>query len=64
MLFRITILGAIVWAMVHATSRSSQGAGTRPASSQSAGEILDARLARGDVTVEEYKKLRETIEVR
>lgn len=63
MLIWIVIIGVIVWAVVQATSRNSQGAGSRPASSQAAREILDARLARGEVSVEEYKKLRETLEV-
>lgn len=64
MLIWIVILGVIVWAVVRATSWNSPSAGTRSAASQSTREILDARLARGEVTVEEYKKLRETIEVR
>lgn len=62
MLIWIVILGVIVWAVVRATSRTSPSIGTGPASSQSAREILDARLARGEVTLEEYKKLRESIE--
>ena len=63
MLVWIVILGAVIWAVVQATSRNSQGiAGPRPSSGQSAKEILDARLARGEVSVEEYKKLRETLE--
>lgn len=61
MLFWFVIVGAIVWAVVQATSRSGQGATTRPPS-QPAKEILDARLARGEVSVEEYRKLRETLE--
>jgi uncharacterized membrane protein len=60
--FEILILGVIVWAVVQAMSRGSLGVGTRLASSQSAKETLDARLARGEVSVEEYRKLRETLE--
>jgi uncharacterized membrane protein len=62
MLFWIVILGVIVWAVVQATTRSSQSTPTRPSSAQSTKEILDARLARGEISVEEYKKLRETLE--
>lgn len=62
MLIWIVILGVIVWAVVQATTRNSQGA-ARPSAGQSAKEILDARLARGDVSVEDYKKLRDTLEV-
>lgn len=60
--FEILILGVIVWAVVQAMSRGSLSAGTRQTSSPSAKETLDTRLARGEVSVEEYRKLRETIE--
>ena len=60
--FEILILGVIVWMVVQAMSRGSVGAGTRLAPHQSAKETLDARLARGEVGVEEYRKLRETLE--
>lgn len=52
----IVLLGFAVWAIVGATSRT----GTRAATG-SARDILDARLARGELSVEEYKKLRETL---
>jgi uncharacterized membrane protein len=61
--FELLILAVIVWAVVQAMSRRSPFGGPQPASTQSAKEVLDARLARGEVTVEEYKKLRETIGV-
>lgn len=52
----IVLVGAAVWAIVSATRKT----GTRTAGG-SAQEILDARLARGELSVEEYKKLRETL---
>lgn len=63
MIIWIVILGAVVWAVVQATSRNARAAGARPSSGQAARDVLDARLARGEVSVEEYKKLRETLEV-
>ncbi len=53
----IILLGVVVWAIVNATTNRS---GARP-SAGSARETLDARLARGELTVDEYKKLRETL---
>lgn len=62
MLVWIVILGVIVWAVVQAANRNSQGAPAPPSSGASTREILDARLARGEIAVDEYKKLRETLE--
>lgn len=62
MLLWIVILGLIIWAVVQATNRSAQHGPTHPSSTQSTKEILDARLARGEISVDEYKKLRETID--
>lgn len=59
--FEILILVVIAWAVVQAMNRHSLGAGMSPASSPSAKETLDARLARGEVSVDEYRKLLETI---
>ena len=52
----IVLLGAAIWAIGNAGNRS----GARP-SGGSAREVLDARLARGEISVEEYRKLRETL---
>lgn len=52
----IILLGVAVWAIISAANRS----GTRSAAG-SARETLDARLARGELSIEEYKKLRETL---
>lgn len=52
----IILLGVAIWAIVSATNRT----GARSATG-SARDVLDARLARGELSVEEYKKLRETL---
>jgi len=52
----IVLLGVAIWAVVSATNKT----GTRSATG-SARDVLDARLARGELSVEEYKKLRETL---
>jgi putative membrane protein len=54
------VVAGIVWLVSALSNREN-----RPAASQSseasARETLDRRLARGELTVEEYKQLRETI---
>jgi uncharacterized membrane protein len=52
----ILVLGVAIWAVVNAGNRS----GAR-SSTGSARETLDARLARGELSIDEYKKLRETL---
>lgn len=61
MLIWSVLLGAVVWAVMQIVSRNSQLTTVGPSAAQSAKDILDARLARGEVSVEEYKKLRETV---
>lgn len=61
MLIWSVLLGAVVWAVMQIVSRNSQRTTVGPSAAQSAKDILDARLARGEVSVEEYKKLRETV---
>jgi len=46
----------VIWAIVSAGNRT----GARPPAG-SARETLDARLARGELSIEEYRKLRETL---
>ncbi|HET7009595.1 MAG TPA: hypothetical protein VFI11_02370 [Anaerolineales bacterium] len=60
--FEILILGLIVWAAVTAVNRQSRDGAMRPASSPSAKETLDGRLARGEINLDEYRRLRETLE--
>ncbi len=58
MVFWIVLLVVIAWVIV----RAGQGqVPQRSRPSEDARAILDARLARGEVSVEEYKKLRETL---
>jgi len=52
----IILLGVAIWAIVGVVNR----AGARSAGG-SARDTLDARLARGELSIEEYKKLRETL---
>lgn len=53
MLVWVILLGVIVWAVVRATTQSPSG---RP--TDSARAILDQRLARGEISIDEYRKLR------
>jgi len=52
----VILLGVAIWAVVSATNKT----GPRSATG-SARDVLDARLARGELSVEEYRKLRETL---
>lgn len=52
----IVLLGVAIWAIVNTVIKPS----TRSAVG-SAREALDARLARGELSIDEYKKLRETL---
>lgn len=52
----VILLGLAIWAIVSLTNRTA----ARPAGG-SARDVLDARLARGELSIEEYKKLRETL---
>ena len=53
----IVLLGVIVWAVVKAGARASTSS-----SPDSARSILDSRLARGELSMDEYRKLRETVQ--
>lgn len=52
----ILLLGVVIWAVVSTGNKTA----AQP-SIGSARETLDARLARGELSIEEYKKLRETL---
>ena len=51
----IVLIGVVIWAVVKAGTRTST------ASTDSARAVLDTRLARGELSVEEYRKLREVL---
>ncbi len=55
----LVILVAIVWVI-----RSAAGGGSAPPSStrESALEILKGRYARGEISLEEYRRMREELE--
>lgn len=52
----VILLGVAIWAIVSATNKTPTRSPTG-----SARDVLDARLARGELSVEEYRKLRETL---
>lgn len=52
----VVVLGVAVWATV----RLFPAVGTRPGSR----ELLDERLARGEIDVEQYRRLRSELEAR
>jgi uncharacterized membrane protein len=51
----IVLIGVVVWAVVKSSTRTST------ASTDSARAVLDTRLARGELSIEEYRKLREVL---
>jgi putative membrane protein len=53
------IAGAIAWLVSELSGRNASTAD--PSSEGSAREILDRRLAKGELTLEQYKELRDTI---
>ena len=54
----VLIVAGIVWLV---SARSSRGSGPQ-AQEASAREILDRRLASGELTIEQYRHLRETLD--
>lgn len=54
------VVAGIVW-LVSALGNRETRAPAAEGSGQSAREILDRRLANGELTVEQYKQLRETL---
>jgi uncharacterized membrane protein len=55
------IAGGIYW-FVNALSARTGGEQPQPSSEGSAREILDRRLAKGELTIDQYKQLRETLD--
>lgn len=53
----IVLLGLVVWAVVAATRQIGSKASTG-----SARATLDERLARGELSIDEYRKLRNALE--
>ena len=49
----LILIGLVVWVIVRASNREASS----PAQ-PSAREVLDSRLARGEISVDEYRKLR------
>lgn len=58
MILWVILVGVVIWAVVRATGNRPE----TPRAGESARAILDARLARGEISVEEYKKLREALD--
>jgi putative membrane protein len=57
----LLIAGGIYW-LVNALSGSSGGEQPPAAGEGSAREILDRRLAKGELTIEQYKQLRDALD--
>jgi putative membrane protein len=55
-LISIGFLGLIVWLAVQWTRTSSQGTPPSEPSAKTARELLDARLARGEIDLDEYER--------
>ena len=54
------IAGAVYW-LVSALASGGRGTTTATTADTSAREILDRRLAKGELTIEQYKELRDAI---
>lgn len=57
----LIILGLIVGLIVWAVSPRSDGGGSAAVTAESAREILDRRLASGEITRQDYNDLREAL---
>jgi putative membrane protein len=57
----IGFLGLIAWLAVQWTRTNSQGSAPSQPSSKTARELLDERLARGEIDAAEYQRLRDLI---
>ena len=58
----LALIVALIYWLLSATTGSSNTA--RGDSRESAGEILDRRLASGELTVEQYRQMREALDTR
>ena len=57
MLFMVAIVGLVVWGI----ARFSNDRRDRPDTSETSAGILEKRLARGEITAEQFWELQETI---
>lgn len=64
LLLTILIAIAIVVVIVLAVRSSARPGNTGMVQTDAAGRILDERLARGEITVEQYRELRSTLDDR
>ena len=58
----LIVLGLVVGLIVWVVSPRGDRGGSAPATGESAREILDRRLACGELTVEQYSQLREALD--
>lgn len=62
MLVWVAVVVAVVWALVQAAAQRQQPQTPAAPSATTPRGLLDARLARGEISVEEYRELRKAIE--
>jgi putative membrane protein len=60
-LIAAALLGLLIWVVISALDRRGASSPTPPYSARS---LLDERLARGEIDLDEYRALREAIERR
>jgi putative membrane protein len=60
----VAVVALIVWLIVRLTAVAADGPGADDRRSETAREILDRRLARGEVDPETYEQLREQLDAR
>ncbi len=61
-LFWLVVLGLIVWAVITVIKNSQQRSGNIPRSSESAMEILKKRYAKGEISREEFERMKKDLE--
>lgn len=61
MVLWVVVIVAAIWWIAQAATKQ-QATGPKTPQSKTARELLDERLARGDVTVEQYRELRKALE--
>jgi putative membrane protein len=64
MLFMVLVWGALIALGVWAVARSTRGNSVGPTSAESPRQILDRRLASGEIDAEEYAATRRVLEGR
>lgn len=58
-LFWVGIIGGVIWLIVYLARRSGRGPGT--GSTENALDILNQRYARGEISKEEYDRIKKEI---